>query len=166
MQLFFLITHYFWKEKFDTFDNQCDVLRAASCDSRDVFRRSESSLIDNGSWKGPDLYPSIYNKKIKLSDCLDLSRVCYRSPVWPVQCRMSLTKLHLKSKINLHCLNMYCNVIWGLTKCMTCARYWSYHGDGLLPRGLPCLLVQSDNMDTADMSVFDQVSPRFWREII
>ena len=26
----------FWKEQFDTFDNQCDVLRAAFCDSRDV----------------------------------------------------------------------------------------------------------------------------------
>ena len=25
------------KEQFDTFDNLCDVLRAAFCDSRDVF---------------------------------------------------------------------------------------------------------------------------------
>ena len=28
---------YFWKEPFDTFDNQCHVLRAVLCDSRDVF---------------------------------------------------------------------------------------------------------------------------------
>ena len=26
-----------WKELFDTFDNRCDVLRAAFCDSRNVF---------------------------------------------------------------------------------------------------------------------------------
>ena len=36
--LFFLkLYQYFWKQQFDTFDNQCDVLRAAFCDSRDVF---------------------------------------------------------------------------------------------------------------------------------
>ena len=28
---------HFCKEQFDTFDNQCDVLRAAFCDSRDVY---------------------------------------------------------------------------------------------------------------------------------
>ena len=31
-----LLSQYFWKEKFDIFDNRCDVLRAAFCDSRDV----------------------------------------------------------------------------------------------------------------------------------
>ena len=32
-----LLSQFFWKEQFDTFDNRCDVLRAAFCDSRDVF---------------------------------------------------------------------------------------------------------------------------------
>ena len=32
-----LLSQYFWKEQLDTFDNQCDVLRAAFCDSRDVY---------------------------------------------------------------------------------------------------------------------------------
>ena len=34
---FFIITQYFLEEQFDTFDNQCDVLRVAFCVSRDVF---------------------------------------------------------------------------------------------------------------------------------
>ena len=34
---FYLLSQFFWKEQFDTFDNGCDVLRAAFCDSRDVF---------------------------------------------------------------------------------------------------------------------------------
>ena len=29
---------YFWKEQFDTFDNRCNVLRAAFCNSREAFR--------------------------------------------------------------------------------------------------------------------------------
>ena len=33
----FLLSHYFWKEQIVTFDNQCDVLRAAFWDSCDVF---------------------------------------------------------------------------------------------------------------------------------
>ena len=32
-----LLSQFFWKEQFDTFDNGCDFLRAAFCDSRDVF---------------------------------------------------------------------------------------------------------------------------------
>ena len=31
------LSQYFWKEQFDTFDNRCDVLRAAFCDSRNFF---------------------------------------------------------------------------------------------------------------------------------
>ena len=31
------LSQYFWKQQFYTFDNQCDVLRAAFCDSHDVF---------------------------------------------------------------------------------------------------------------------------------
>ena len=34
---FSVLSQYFWKEQFDTFDNRCDVLRAAFCDSCDVF---------------------------------------------------------------------------------------------------------------------------------
>ena len=34
---FFLLSQYFAKEQFDTFDNLGDVLRAALCDSRNVF---------------------------------------------------------------------------------------------------------------------------------
>ena len=34
---FFLLNHYFWKEQFDTFDMRYDVLRAAFCDSHNVF---------------------------------------------------------------------------------------------------------------------------------
>ena len=34
-----LLSQYFWKEQFDTFDNRCDILRAAFCHSRDVFLR-------------------------------------------------------------------------------------------------------------------------------
>ena len=33
---FFLLSQYFWKQLFDTFDNRCDVLRGAFCDSRNV----------------------------------------------------------------------------------------------------------------------------------
>ena len=33
----YLLSQYFRKEQFDLFDNQCDVLRAAFCDSLDVF---------------------------------------------------------------------------------------------------------------------------------
>ena len=33
----FLLSHYFWIEQFVTFDNWCDVLRAAFCDCRNVF---------------------------------------------------------------------------------------------------------------------------------
>ena len=33
----FYFSKFFWKELFDTFDNICDVLRAAFCNSRDVF---------------------------------------------------------------------------------------------------------------------------------
>ena len=32
-----LFSEDFWGEQFDTFDNRCDVLRAAFCNSRDVF---------------------------------------------------------------------------------------------------------------------------------
>ena len=35
MQFFF--SKYFWKVQFDPIDNQCDVIRAAFCDSRYVF---------------------------------------------------------------------------------------------------------------------------------
>ena len=35
--IFFLLSQYFWKDKFDTFDNQCDVFRAAFCDSGNDF---------------------------------------------------------------------------------------------------------------------------------
>ena len=36
---FVKLFRYFWKEQFDTFDNRCDVLRAAFCDSRNVLLR-------------------------------------------------------------------------------------------------------------------------------
>ena len=48
---------YFWKEQFDTFDNHGDVLRAAFCDSRNVFSLSvydahniplDSKMVWNG----------------------------------------------------------------------------------------------------------------------
>ena len=32
-----ILSQYFWKEQFNTFDNLCDVLRAAFCDSCNVF---------------------------------------------------------------------------------------------------------------------------------
>ena len=32
----FFFSEHFWKKQFDTFDNRCDVFRAAFCDSRDV----------------------------------------------------------------------------------------------------------------------------------
>ena len=35
--VFFLRPQYSWKEQFYTFDNQCDALRAAFCDSCDIF---------------------------------------------------------------------------------------------------------------------------------
>ena len=35
--IFYLLSQYFWKKQFDTFDNTCDVLRAAFYDSCDVF---------------------------------------------------------------------------------------------------------------------------------
>ena len=36
---FFLkLFQYFWKVQFDTFDSRCDFLRAAFCDSRNVFQ--------------------------------------------------------------------------------------------------------------------------------
>ena len=34
---FFKLSPYFWKEKFDTFDNRYDVFRAALCNSCDDF---------------------------------------------------------------------------------------------------------------------------------
>ena len=39
--IFFVLSQYFWKDQFDTFDYQCDILRAVFCDSRNVF-----------SWRG------------------------------------------------------------------------------------------------------------------
>ena len=36
---YFLLSQYFWKDLFETFGNQCDVLMAGFCDSRDVFSR-------------------------------------------------------------------------------------------------------------------------------
>ena len=47
--LFFQLSQYFWKvqfDTFDTFDNQCDVLCAAFCDSRNVFM-NPGLLIDH-----------------------------------------------------------------------------------------------------------------------
>ena len=34
---FFLLFQYLWKEQIDNFDNQYDVLKAAFCNSRNVF---------------------------------------------------------------------------------------------------------------------------------
>ena len=31
------LSQYFLEEQFDTFDNRCDVLKTAFCDSRNVF---------------------------------------------------------------------------------------------------------------------------------
>ena len=43
-----ILAQYFWKEQFDTFDNQCDVHKAAFCDSRYVFMKLDGvGPIDN-----------------------------------------------------------------------------------------------------------------------
>ena len=36
-KFFLRFSEYFWKQQFDTFDNRYDFLKAAFCDSRDVF---------------------------------------------------------------------------------------------------------------------------------
>ena len=46
--IFFLQSHFFWKEQFDTFDNQCDVLRATFCNSRDVCVKRLSDFFLRG----------------------------------------------------------------------------------------------------------------------
>jgi len=43
-----ILAQYFWKKQFDTFDNQCDVHKAAFCDSRYVFMKLDGvGPIDN-----------------------------------------------------------------------------------------------------------------------
>ena len=43
-----ILAQYFWKKHFDTFDNQCDVHKAAFCDSRYVFMKLDGvGPIDN-----------------------------------------------------------------------------------------------------------------------
>ena len=46
------LSPYFWKEQFDTFDNQCDVLRAAFCDSHNVSMGS-AKILPNSTLKNP-----------------------------------------------------------------------------------------------------------------
>ena len=41
----FLLYQYYWKEQFDTVYNRCDVLRAAFCDSCDVFVTAATSVL-------------------------------------------------------------------------------------------------------------------------
>ena len=43
--IFFLLSQYFWKEQFVTHDNRCDFLRAAFCDSRDIFNNDVLKLL-------------------------------------------------------------------------------------------------------------------------
>ena len=47
LSFFFLLSQYFWKEQFVTHDNRCDFLRAASCDSRDIFNNDVLSYCTN-----------------------------------------------------------------------------------------------------------------------
>ena len=43
-----ILAQYFWKEQFDTFDNQCDVHKPVFCDSRYVFMKLGGVVpIDN-----------------------------------------------------------------------------------------------------------------------
>ena len=52
--IFFLLSQYFRKEHFDTFDNRCYVLRAAFCDSRDVF--GEVAQLSYSLTRVPDFF--------------------------------------------------------------------------------------------------------------
>ena len=43
-----ILAQYFWKEQFDTFDNQCDVHKAGFCDSHSVFMKLDRvGPVDN-----------------------------------------------------------------------------------------------------------------------
>ena len=52
-----LISQYFWKKQFDLFDNQCNVLRAAFCDSRGVFLLDKVVKLVSGECVINGAYP-------------------------------------------------------------------------------------------------------------
>ena len=57
----YLLSPYFWKEQFDTFDNRCDVLRAAFCDSRDVLHMCPKVF---------NFFSQMWQSQLNLCDCM------------------------------------------------------------------------------------------------
>ena len=44
--IYLFFSEHFWKEQFDTFDNRCDDLSAAFCDSRNVYKPTQYAYQD------------------------------------------------------------------------------------------------------------------------